>query len=86
MDDLVAGVRKLVCDTFLLDPAAVRPDTPLEELGLDSKGRIRLLATVEVFYEVSIDLDDRDRLTDVNAVAQVLAEELGKKPGETAAS
>ncbi|TNC28729.1 acyl carrier protein [Amycolatopsis alkalitolerans] len=82
----VAEIRKIVCDTFLLDPASVEPDTPLEELGIDSKGRIRLLATLEVFYEVTIDLDERDRLTDIAAVARVLAEARDNKPGETAAS
>jgi acyl carrier protein len=82
----VAEIQKIVSDTFLLDPALVRPDTPLEELGIDSKGRIRLLATLEVFYEVAIDLDDRDQLTDVAAVARVLAEALRNKPDQTAAS
>jgi acyl carrier protein len=82
----IAGIRKIVSDTFLLDPALVQPDTPLEELGIDSKGRIRLLAALEVCYEVTIDLDERDRLTDVAAVAEVLTEALRRKPGETAAS
>ncbi|GAA5153648.1 MULTISPECIES: acyl carrier protein [Amycolatopsis] len=85
MSDHVAEVRKLVCDTFLLDPERVRPDTPLEELGIDSKGRIRLLATLEVFFEVTIDLDERDQLTDVESVARILTEALRNKPGETAA-
>jgi hypothetical protein len=35
---------------------------------------------------VSIDLDERDRLTDIAAVAEVLAEALRHEPGETAAS
>jgi acyl carrier protein len=82
----IEDIRKIVSDTFLLDPALIEPDTPLEELGIDSKGRIRLLATLEVFYEVSIDLDERDRLTDIAAVAEVLAEALRHEPGETAAS
>ncbi|MTD59475.1 acyl carrier protein [Amycolatopsis pithecellobii] len=82
----IEDIRKIVSDTFLLDPALVEPDTPLEELGIDSKGRIRLLATLEVFYEVTIDLDERDRLTDVAAVAAVLREAIRNKPGETAAS
>lgn len=81
-----ADIQKIVSDTFLLDPALVRPDTPLEELGIDSKSRIRLLATLEVLYEVTIDLDERDRLTDIAAVAEVLAAALRNKPGETAAS
>ncbi|WP_236796690.1 acyl carrier protein [Amycolatopsis sp. GM8] len=82
----VADVQKIVSDTFLLDPALVEPDTSLAELGIDSKGRIRLLATLEVFYDVTIDLDERDRLTDIAAVTEVLAQAIRDKPGETAAS
>jgi acyl carrier protein len=83
--DYVAEVVKIVCDTFRLDPGQVGPDTPLEELGIDSKRRIRLLATLEIYYDIAIDLDERDRLTDVAAVAEVLAEALRHKPGKPAA-
>jgi acyl carrier protein len=81
----IPEVTKIVCDTFRLDPAQVNPDTPLEELGIDSKRRVRLLATLEVYFEVSIDLEERDRLTDVAAVAEVLAGALRGEPGETPA-
>jgi acyl carrier protein len=86
MGEYLDEVRKIVCDTFLLDPEQVGPATPLAELGVDSKRRIRLLATLEVYYDVSIDLDERDRLTDIAAVAEVLAEALRRKAGESAAS
>lgn len=86
MSDYVAEVAKVVTDTFLLEPGIVQPDTPLEELGVDSKGRIRLLASLEVFFDVSIDLDERDRLTDVTAVAQVLKEAVERKSGESTPS
>lgn len=85
MSDYVAEVSKIVTDTFLLKPGTVRPDTPLEEIGVDSKGRIRLLASLEVFFDVAIDLDERDRLTDVVAVAQVLKEAIDRKEKDTAA-
>ncbi len=72
-----AEVTKVVSETFRLDPALVEPDAPLEELGIDSKGRIKLLAALEVYYGVTIDLDQLDRFTDVGSVAAVLAEALG---------
>ncbi|MEQ0559897.1 acyl carrier protein [Amycolatopsis sp. NEAU-NG30] len=77
MGDHRAEVTKVVCDTFRLDPALVEPDAPLEELGIDSKGRIKLLAALEIEYAVTIDLDLLDRFTDVGSVAGVLAEVLG---------
>jgi acyl carrier protein len=78
-----AEVTKVVSDTFRLDPTTIEPDAPLEELGIDSKGRIRLLATLEIYYGVNIDLDRLDRFTDVGSVAEVLAEALGDATGES---
>jgi acyl carrier protein len=72
--DHCAEVTKVVSDTFRLDPALVTPDALLEELGIDSKGRIRLLAALEIYYGVTIELDALDRFTDVASVAEVLAE------------
>ena len=72
-----AEVTKVVSETFRLDPALVEPDAPLEELGIDSKGRIKLLAALEIYYGVTIDLDQLERFTDVGSVAAVLAEALG---------
>ncbi|WP_243770049.1 acyl carrier protein [Amycolatopsis acidicola] len=82
MPEYIAEVRKIVSDTFFLDPAAIGEDTPLEELGIDSKGRIRLLAMLEVHYKISLDLDRRDQLTDVGAVAKLVAEARRPAPGD----
>ncbi|WP_026469521.1 acyl carrier protein [Amycolatopsis balhimycina] len=82
MGDHRAEVTKVVSDTFRLDPALVEPDATLEELGIDSKGRIRLLAALEIHYGVTIDLDRLDRFTDVASVADVLAEALGTGESE----
>lgn len=62
-------------------PPAVEPDAPLEELGIDSKGRIKLLAALEVYFRVTIDLDQLDRFTDVGSVAEVLTEALAGATG-----
>ena len=72
-----AEVTKVVSETFRLDPALVGPDATPEELGIDSKGRIRLLAALEIYFRVTIDLDELDRFTDVASVADVLADALG---------
>lgn len=78
-----AEVTKVVSDTFRLDPTTIEPDAPLEELGIDSKGCIRLLAALEIYYGVTIDLGRLDRFTDVGSVAEVLAEVLGDATGES---
>lgn len=86
VDDLCAEVAKVVVDTFRLDPGLVSQDSPLEELGIDSKGRVRLLAALEVHHDVTIDLDQLDRFTDIAAVAEVLAEALNERTGTGRAS
>ncbi|MDT8911259.1 acyl carrier protein [Amycolatopsis sp. PS_44_ISF1] len=86
MDDLCAEVAKVLVDTFRLDPDRVKPDSPLEELGIDSKGRVRLLAALEVHHDVTIDLGQLDRFTDIAAVAEVLAEALNEPTGAGRAS
>lgn len=77
----IAEVRRIVSDTFRLDPALIEADAPLEELGIDSKGRIQLLATLEVYYGITIDVDKRDQFTDIGAVAVVLAEAIEQRRG-----
>ena len=76
-----AQVKQLVCDSFHLSPDALDVTTSFDELGLDSKQRVQLLATIEVFFEVTIDLDERDRLTDIAGTAEVLADALRAKSG-----
>lgn len=79
MDDHHVAVAKVVSETFMLDLAGIEPDAPLEELGIDSKGRIKLLSALEIYHDVRIDLDQLDRFTDIASVAEVLAEALGGK-------
>ncbi|MEV6908476.1 acyl carrier protein [Amycolatopsis sp. NPDC051071] len=81
MVDHRADVVKVVSETFRLDPAVIEHDAPLEELGIDSKGRIKLLSALEIYYDVSIELDQLDRFTDIASVTEVLAEALGGKTG-----
>lgn len=80
----IAEVRRIVSDTFRLDPALIEADAPLEELGIDSKGRIQLLAALEVYFGITIDLDKRDQFTDIGSVAVVLAEAIERQRGSTA--
>ncbi|ANN18761.1 acyl carrier protein [Amycolatopsis orientalis] len=81
MGDHRADVANVVSETFRLDPAEIALDAPLEELGIDSKGRIKLLSALEIYHDVKIDLDQLGRFTDIGSVAEVLAEALGDKAG-----
>ncbi|WP_116041394.1 acyl carrier protein [Amycolatopsis palatopharyngis] len=76
----IGDIRKIVCDSLLLEPAAIGDTTPLADVGVDSKRRVQLLATLEIHYEVTIDLDERDRMTTLAGIAEVLDEALQAKP------
>ncbi|WP_216210425.1 acyl carrier protein [Amycolatopsis aidingensis] len=73
-------LKRLVCDSFLIDPDLLDATTPLTDVGIDSKKRVQLLATLEIHYEVRIDLEERERMQDLTGVAEVLAEALRGKP------
>lgn len=73
-------VKQLVCDSFLLDPADFDESTPLEDVGVDSRSRVQLLATLEIHYDIVIDLEERHRLTDVRSAAEVVAETFARGP------
>jgi acyl carrier protein len=76
----VDEIKRIVCETFEIDPGTVNEDTPFAEMGVDSRRRVRLLATVEVHFGIDIDLDELDRLTDIRNAAEVLAETLDREP------
>jgi acyl carrier protein len=73
-------VKQLVCDSFLLDAGDFDESTPLEDLGVDSKKRVQLLATLEIHFDIVIDLEERHRLTDVRGAAAVVAETFARGP------
>jgi acyl carrier protein len=80
--EYVEEIKALVCKTFDVDPDTIDETTPFAEMGVDSRRRVRLLATVEVEFGIDIDLDELDRLVDIQGAADVLAEaiEAGAKP------
>ncbi|WP_409489762.1 acyl carrier protein [Amycolatopsis sp. cmx-11-12] len=80
--EYVDEIKALVCKTFDVDPDTIDENTPFAEMGVDSRRRVRLLATVEVEFGIDIDLDELDRLVDIRGAATVLAEavETGAKP------
>ncbi|GAB3486552.1 acyl carrier protein [Amycolatopsis cihanbeyliensis] len=77
-------LKRLVCDSFLIDPDRLDASTPLADVGIDSKKRVQLLATLEIHYDVRIDLEERERMQDLTGVAEVLTEALrGKATSES---
>lgn len=72
-------IRTIVCEALLIPRDELTASTLFDDIGLTSRQRIQLLARVEVHFEVTVDLDELDRLTDVNGVAEVIAEALAAR-------
>jgi acyl carrier protein len=77
----VEDVKRLVCESFLIDAGTFGESTPLEDLGIDSRKRVQLLATLEIHFDIVIDLEERHRLTDVRSAAGVVAETFARGAG-----
>ena len=67
-------IRTIVCEALAIPPERLTDSTPFDEIGMTSRQRIQLLARVEMHFDVSVDLDELDRLVDVDGVAEVIAE------------
>lgn len=72
----VDEIKRIVCDTFELSPADLDASTSFDDVGLSSRQRIRLLATVEVHYGIEVDVDELDRVVDLRGIAGVVADAL----------
>lgn len=75
----VEEIRTIVCEALLISSDQLTASTLFDDIGLTSRQRIQLLARVEVHFEVTVDLDELDRLVDVNGVAGVIAEALAAR-------
>lgn len=72
-------IKTIICDALAIPPDQLTASTPFDDLGLTSRQRIQLLSRVEVHFEVTVDLDELDRLTDITGVAEVIAEALAAR-------
>lgn len=72
-------IRTIVCEALQIPPEQLTASTLFDDIGLTSRQRIQLLARVEVHFEVTVDLDELDRLIDVDGVAEVIAEALAAR-------
>ncbi|GAA1397708.1 hypothetical protein GCM10009639_35450 [Kitasatospora putterlickiae] len=55
MSDIRDHLVALLGDTFEVDPATIRPDATLSELGLDSLGVAELLVVLQERWGVPLD-------------------------------
>ena len=70
----VDEIRRIISFALEIPPERLTETTPFDDLGMTSRQRIQLLSRVEVTYDVSVDIDELDRLVDIRGVAEVISE------------
>lgn len=53
-DDVAARVTQIVAEQAMLDSADIKPETTLEELGLDSLALVEIVFGIEESFDISI--------------------------------
>ena len=70
----VDEIRRIISFALEIPPERLTETTPFDDLGMTSRQRIQLLSRVEVTYDVSVDIEELDRLVDIRGVAEVISE------------
>ncbi|MDX3191333.1 acyl carrier protein [Streptomyces sp. MN03-5084-2B] len=70
----VDEIRRIISFALEIPPERLTDTTPFDDLGMTSRQRIQLLSRVEVTYDVSVDIEELDRLVDIRGVAEVISE------------
>ena len=78
----VDEIRRIISFALEIPAERLTETTPFDDLGMTSRQRIQLLSRVEVTYDVSVDIDELDRLVDIRGVAEVISEAVtAQRPG-----
>lgn len=69
-------VIEIIAEQALLDPTDVRPDSTLEDLGIDSLGLVESIFAIEEAFDISIPFnanDPNESDFDISSVASIVA-------------
>lgn len=75
-DDVSAKVVEIIAEQAMVDPADIRPETTLDDLGLDSLARVEVVFGIEEAFDVSVPYnanDPSDSDFDLSTVGAVTA-------------
>ncbi|MCX4904339.1 acyl carrier protein [Streptomyces sp. NBC_00878] len=76
--DRMAELRDMAADIFTVEPEEVeRATTFSDDLGVDSLLAVELLSRIEQRYNIMIDADDLQKMTDLRSTYKVVADAAG---------
>jgi acyl carrier protein len=75
-DDIADRVVRIIAEQALVDPAEIRLDTTLDDLGLDSLALIEVVFGIEEEFDVSVPFNANEREIsefDISTVGHIIA-------------
>jgi len=74
--DVDARIIEIIAEQALLEPEDVKPQSTLEDLGIDSLGLVESIFAIEEAFDISIPFnanDPSDSAFDISSVATITA-------------
>ena len=75
-DDVSVRVAQIIAEQAMLDPESIKPETNLEDLGLDSLALVEVVFGIEEAFDISVPFNANEPTAsefDISNVSQIIA-------------
>ncbi len=75
-DDVSKRVTQIIAEQAMLDPDAIKPETTLDDLGLDSLALVEVVFGIEEAFDISVPFNANEPTAsefDISKVAHIVA-------------
>jgi acyl carrier protein len=75
-DDVSNRVAQIIAEQAMLDPEAIKPETTLDDLGLDSLALVEVVFGIEEAFDISVPFNANEPKAsdfDISKVSQIVA-------------
>ena len=75
-DDVSNRVAQIIAEQAMLDPEAIKPETTLDDLGLDSLALVEVVFGIEEAFDISVPFNANEPTAsefDISKVAHIVA-------------
>lgn len=73
-DEVQSKVIRIIADQAMVDPDAIKPETSLEDLGLDSLGLVEVVFAIEEEFDISVPYNANEPVqseVDISTIAAI---------------
>jgi len=75
-DDVSMRVAQIIAEQAMLDPESIKPETTLDDLGLDSLALVEVVFGIEEAFDISVPFNANEPKAsefDISKVSQIIA-------------